>query len=453
MDEFILENFDFKNNYKDAKIVFIIFIVFFVILYFLSLYVIIYFYETKNFKCLYIYLILLLCPTIFTQLICFFWALTLICMKRNNIKKSTLHITSFGFFTLVYAISCYIFIVIYLYLLTNISLFDFKNKELYTKPIIELDELIKKKIILKKHKSKIEKQSQEGKNNVKDKKIVMGFLLKDSTIHISSMQKKIKEMGKYFKDYKVVLFENDSKDGTRDILNEWSLHDKHIDIIKCCDLGDCECRLNWKDLKSKGPISDFRIDKMRFMRERMLRHVSKNYSHYDYYMIMDFDISGSLFIDGFFTTFHHNNWDMVFSNGLNSSPIPFFHNKLYLYDILAYVPYDHKQIEYSKSNYQNIIDFFRENKKLEINLKNLKWKEAKSGFNGLAIYKMKSVKNCSYLNNKKFYCEHIDIHNNMIENSYEKIYFNPSIIMFPGQQCEHRLKMISKMFSKIFLKK
>ena len=45
------------------------------------------------------------------------------------------------------------------------------------------------------------------------------------------MQEKIKKIGKHFKDYKVVLFENDSSDGTRDILNDWSSNDNHIDII------------------------------------------------------------------------------------------------------------------------------------------------------------------------------------------------------------------------------
>jgi len=44
MDDYILENFDFKNNYKDAKIVFITFIVFLKILSLLSLYVIAHFY-------------------------------------------------------------------------------------------------------------------------------------------------------------------------------------------------------------------------------------------------------------------------------------------------------------------------------------------------------------------------------------------------------------------------
>ena len=455
MDDYILENFDFKNNYKDAKIVFITFIVFLTILYLLSLYVIAHFYETKNFKCLYIYLALLLCPTIFTQIICFFWAIGILFSKKKlkwktvSEKISPSSLTTLSFFTLLYAISSYIFVVVYLYLLTNIGVFDFTNTELYTEPEITLDRLIEKNIISKKHRLKIEKQVKEGKENVKNKKIVMGFLLKNSFIHIPSMQQKIKEIGKHFKQYKVVLFENDSSDGTRDILNDWSSVDNHIDLMKCCDLGNCECKLNWQDPKSKGPVSNFRIDKMRFMREQMLKHVQKNYSDYDYFMIMDFDISGAIFIDGFFTTFQNNKeWDMVFGNGLNSTPIPFFHNELYLYDIMAYIPQEQKIISDSQSSTDNIKDFFKQNRKLKPYWKNHTWKKTKSGFNGICIYKMNSIKNCSYINSKKFYCEHIDLNNNMIENGHDKIYYNPTMILFPGQQCEHRLKLMFKFFKK-----
>ena len=450
MDNYILENFDFKNNYKDAKIVFIIFIIFLVILYLLSLYVIMYFCQTKNYKTLYIYLILLLCPTFFSQIICFFWAIVILSIGiKKKIKLKNNSLTFLSFFTLLYSISSYIFIVLYLYLLTNISLFDFNHSELYTEPEISLNELIEKNIISKKYKSKIEKQVKEGKENVKDKKIVMGFLLKNSFVHISSMQEKIKKIGKHFKDYKVVLFENDSSDGTRDILNDWSSNDNHIDIIKCCHLGNCECKLNWQDPKSKGVITNFRIDKMRFMREEMLKHVKKNYNDYDYYMIMDFDISGSMYIDGFFTSFQNNkDWDMVFGNGINSTPIPFFHNELYLYDIMAYVPIEQKTIPNSQNSFQNVKNFFTENKKLKKIWKSYKWKKSKSGFNGICIYKMNSILNSSYINSKKFYCEHIDLNNNMIENGHDKIFYNPAMILFPGQQCQHRLKLIFNFFKK-----
>ena len=118
------------------------------------------------------------------------------------------------------------------------------------------------------------------------------------------MQQKINALGSQFENYHVILFENDSQDETRNLLHDWEENDNHVTLLKCCDLGNCECQLNWKDQNElKGLISDKRIDKMRFMRQKVLNHVQDNFSSWDYFCFMDFDLKGAIFKDGFFTSF------------------------------------------------------------------------------------------------------------------------------------------------------
>ena len=69
----------------------------------------------------------------------------------------------------------------------------------------------------------------------------------------------------------------------------------------------------------------------------------------------------------------------------------------------------------------------------------------KSGFNGLAIYTMKSVNDSSY-KNSDFYCEHIDLHYDMNKKGYDKVYYNPNMIMFTGQPGPDRVELLKNPF-------
>ena len=70
-----------------------------------------------------------------------------------------------------------------------------------------------------------------------------------------------------------------------------------------------------------------------------------------------------------------------------------------------------------------------------------------SGFNGMAIYKMEALTNSSYLNNTNRYCEHIDLHQDMYNKGYDKIYFNPNMILFIGQGGPDRSKFVSEIIN------
>ena len=69
--------------------------------------------------------------------------------------------------------------------------------------------------------------------------------------------------------------------------------------------------------------------------------------------------------------------------------------------------------------------------------------KSKSGFNGMAIYKMDAISNSSYMNTEK-YCEHIDLHYDMYNNGYDRIYYNPSMVLFVGQNGPDRINLVNE---------
>ena len=107
----------------------------------------------------------------------------------------------------------------------------------------------------------------------------------------------------------------------------------------------------------------------------------------------------------------------MFSNGLTSYP---FFSKFIIYDSFAYQSFDEKINNETNVIRKNLLI----NEELENAQKNMNIQKCKSGFNGLIIYKMDSILNCSYDKNTKqdFKCEHIDLHQNMIDNNNTNIF-------------------------------
>lgn len=446
--DMIYEEFEYKPNKKISTKILLITICFLISTYFLIILTMISLYQQKKFRLFYILYVLLIFPTYIGQIICFIFSIFY--LSRLPVKK-----IGVGFIPLwvwitsipLYCLSCYIMIGLLLYFLSDMTFSDLSNKKFYQKPFCNLNDIKKSGLFPKNYKTlkQFETLKNLGYKNAKEKKVVFSFLVRNSSYHIKKMRLKIETLGKYFKKYHILIFENDSSDGTRNILKEWEKENKNLTILDCCTLGNCNCKLNWKKATFDGVHSKSRIDKMRMMREYMLNYVKKNFLDWDYSIVMDFDLEGSIFKDGFFTSFSYNNFDVIFGSGLTS--FPFLLKNYMLYDSWAFLSEDD---EINEINKEDILkDFFHQNKILfkfpiDINLK-----KTKSGFNGFAIYNISSIKNSSYINNiSKSNCEHIDLHLHMIHNGYSNIYFNPCSILFVGQQGEKRIKYFENLFTK-----
>lgn len=336
----------------------------------------------------------------------------------------------------IYVIVSFFVIELIMYIATNLTYYDMRNKELIYGTIISSNDL--KKYMYVPDTDEYKSMVSNGYNIASTKRILILCLARDVEYNIEMTRNKLESIGRDFLEYKIVIFENDSDDETRNSINNWCLENNNVELMDCCDIGNCNCLLKNSKGYDLGPISKGRMNKMRYYRERLLRYATNKYYYYDYTMIYDFDISGVIYKDGLMTSFSKDNeWDMVFSNGLQSFPKITMSN-LVLYDSLAYIPddinYDHDLSLISLDKRQMML------KKHKIGDNIVK---SKSGFNGMAIYKMDAISNSSYMNTEK-YCEHIDLHYDMYNNGYDRIYYNPSMVLFVGQNGPDRINLVNE---------
>lgn len=326
----------------------------------------------------------------------------------------------------LYALSCYIMMTMILYFYGTTTIVDLQNYNHMYRDFIDLKNIP----IAVENQEEFLQQVEKGKSNIAQRTVVFGCLARDVEDNFERMHQRLETMGSFFKEYAIVVYENDSKDGTRSLLEEWSRRNPRVVLLDCCTEGNCDCREDPNNLYSYGYRSNTRIDKMRNFRQKVLRHAQVNYSHYDYYIVVDFDIPGSFYLDGFFSSFHRNDFDMVCARGLTSwvfsGPV--------MYDPLAYIS-EGQSFDYTDTHFKEV----KQLHKLDDVKIGAPWIPCRSGFNGLAIYKMSSILDCSYTKNaKKLKCEHIDLHYDMHQKKFQKIYFNPSMVLFVGHQGPER---------------
>jgi hypothetical protein len=255
----------------------------------------------------------------------------------------------------------------------------------------------------------------KGKILAKKRKIVICGLGRNIETNISNIRQKTEFIGEQFEDYKIVCFENDSEDDSRNLLKKWVKENNKVHLLKCEP--DPDCKLKKKKGYELGSLSKNRIDNMIYYREQYMTYVKNNLSDYDYMMVIDFDLDGNQCMDGLFHTIAlEDKWDAVFING-KISLFGTFGILTAAYDALAFVSINDK-VSRKSSTYTITKKFIEQN----INTNGYKLIPVKSAFNGYGLYKIKSIINCSYNGNEA--CEHINLANCMINNGC-KLYINP----------------------------
>jgi glycosyltransferase involved in cell wall biosynthesis len=262
-----------------------------------------------------------------------------------------------------------------------------------------------------------EREREKGLKKMKSSRIVLTGLCRNGKDTIDKNIEFLLSTGEYFKDFRIVLFENDSTDDTRQRINEWVKKDSRIELIEC-EVPNCQ----YKKQREHG-ISRKRQDDMVFYRNKTLDYIKQKYSDYDYQMIVDLDMEGYYSLDGLIQSMSYDKWDAIFVNGLKPCLL-FLGLVPQMYDSLAFVSTNEDIME----RYQTISDYFQVSVSLfEMQtMKENKLYKVKSAFNGVGLYKMSSIKDCHYPND--WSCEHIGFHHQMIENGFDRLYVNPNWI-------------------------
>ena len=144
---------------------------------------------------------------------------------------------------------------------------------------------------------KYEQTVDAGIEDASTKRVIIASLVRDVETRLPEIIKKAESVGKLFRDYRILIVENDSKDDTRKLLLRWASKNPKVQILGC-GINANECSLP-KAPKTDGHYVDrTRIQKMVDLRNIYLDHIKTHYSDYDYTVMWDLDMIGSVYLDG-----------------------------------------------------------------------------------------------------------------------------------------------------------
>ena len=129
------------------------------------------------------------------------------------------------------------------------------------------------------------------------KRVVIVGLIRDAGDRIDTLSQNVETVGGLFDDYRVLVVENDSIDTTRQGLLRWVETNPKVTILGCgYDVKECHIPKASKTIKHS--FDRERIEKMVRLRNIYWREIQRRYSDYDYVIVWDFDIMGSIGLDG-----------------------------------------------------------------------------------------------------------------------------------------------------------
>lgn len=216
----------------------------------------------------------------------------------------------------------------------------------------------------------------------------------------------------------VVVVENDSIDGTKDVLNDWKINSKNVAIISN-DYGG-KTIPDKSDL-IKNPMTSYqRIDKMVFYRNLYLDHIKEIKHPIDLVIIIDIDVL-EISLAGLMDVI--NSFDdktgAVFANGISVMKTPLGLSEIY-YDTFAVWEYPiSNDFSYSTDS------LARTFKSINKNVKKSSLYPVISAFGGVGVYNYQAIKNLRYktvlnpLNRQEAICEHIPFHQEIIKQGFE----------------------------------
>jgi hypothetical protein len=253
-----------------------------------------------------------------------------------------------------------------------------------------------------------------GRSIMRDKRVVICGLARDVAETLPETIARIECLGRMFADYRVVIYENDSTDATREMLDDWEKTDPRVVILS-------ECRGD----PANPPVRCLqRARRMAFYRNQYREFVAASYADFDHVIVVDMDLHVGWSYEGVANTFGHPDWDFVGSYGII--------RRSYLRQTLL--------VHYDAWAFRKEGSYLRLSTK-EVN--HMSWQrgdpmlEVASCFGGLGIYRIEAMLACEYDGSD---CEHVAFHRSMRDTGLDRLYLNPSQITFYGKKANNLVR-------------
>jgi len=260
--------------------------------------------------------------------------------------------------------------------------------------------------------------------NLNNKTIIVCSIVRDAERGLRRNIPVIREVCSRFNDYKVVIFENDSKDRTKQLLTEWMESDPKRVFAHMTDTDGKATIPSFKESKGNPFFGHKRIDRMAALRNQYMDLLWRNGWDADYLMVVDLDVA-KIDLEGVLNSFYNEmEWDAVTAFGYSLGPML----KTRYHDTYALIMYGDETAQ--NENKMTALQY-----QLSSLIKEKQWVRVSSAFGGLAIYKMEAVKGLRYevYDNRddrvEVTCEHYSIYKHMQERGYDKFYINPAMVL------------------------
>lgn len=259
---------------------------------------------------------------------------------------------------------------------------------------------------------------------MKDNTIIICSIVRDAAEGLKRNIPVINNLCKEFKDYQIIVYENDSQDDTKEILQAWSkTNPEHIHV----SLNMTDPAGTIPNVVSKVGANRFfchkRIDKMARIRNNYMDYIEQHNWNADYLMVVDLDVA-QLYLQPIINTLlEEKEWDAICAYGYSLSP-SFKHRYHDTYALTKWEERDMVQTE-------KII--FGTNRTFDLYYKTKDWIRVASAFGGLAIYRFSAIQGLRYmaLDNDdvrvEVRCEHFSIYQQMMERGYDKFFVVPTM--------------------------
>jgi hypothetical protein len=212
-----------------------------------------------------------------------------------------------------------------------------------------------------------------GQKVMADSSVVICGLVRDCENNLRSIVPQVERLGNAFKSYRVIVVENDSNDGSGELVSSWQEANQQVKAIRFSYVGP-------ENPAGKGWFGENRIDRMTFARNLYLELIEQQ-ALADFVTVIDLDVR-SFELMGIEKSFGLlDEWDVITANGSRYSRRHPLRRSVY-WDSYAFEPlsgFDHgvqtaRQIR--NSQYQ-VSDALKSNPLVR----------ARSAFGGLGIYR------------------------------------------------------------------
>lgn len=264
-----------------------------------------------------------------------------------------------------------------------------------------------------------------SKGRVGDSTIVIGILARNCIKSLRNNISRVEDLGRLFKEYHIIIYENDSIDGTKECLRQWAEDNSNVVAI-CEDLNQVTIPKKSKYMP-KPSKSEWRIERMAGFRNRVLEEVRQRFSP-DYFCFIDIDVesfSPQSVVEAMRNA--PKDWGALCASGhlyyTNDDGTDYPAN--FQYDAYAFYPKGCQPEMMGRkviSHKWHIISAWT----AEELVRSQQYVSCRSAFNGLAVYKWEVIKDMRYkvMQNKELkecgaaMCEHLPFHSDIISRGY-----------------------------------